>query len=217
MLTKNQLTVMLELQDKMNSTVNSDWIERNNAWLRAALLEGAEAIEHHGWKWWKKQDKDLPQLKMELVDIWHFALSHLLVTYNKDTLLICKDIEESYHNGTQNIIFDGKEYYYKEQDLIQNIELMIGLCVAKRFHVLLFIKILKQSDMSTDELYKQYVGKNILNIFRQNNGYKDGSYVKIWNNREDNEYLVDGLNQLNLNSASFSDDVYQYLEDNYPK
>jgi hypothetical protein len=30
------------------------------------------------------------------------------------------------------------------------------------------------------------VGKNILNQFRQDHGYKEGSYVKIWNGQEDN-------------------------------
>jgi hypothetical protein len=35
-------------------------------------------------------------------------------------------------------------------------------------------------------LYKLYVGKNILNQFRQDNGYKDGSYIKIWAGEEDN-------------------------------
>jgi hypothetical protein len=35
-------------------------------------------------------------------------------------------------------------------------------------------------------LYRLYVGKNILNQFRQDHGYKEGSYIKIWNGVEDN-------------------------------
>jgi len=64
-----QLSTMLELQDGMNSKVNPAWVAANNNWHRAIQVEGVEAIEHHGWKWWKKQECDLAQLKMELVDI----------------------------------------------------------------------------------------------------------------------------------------------------
>ena len=74
-LTESQLQAMLELQEGMNSKVNPKWVEANNNWYRAIQVEGAEAIEHHGWKWWKKQECDMVQLTMELVDIWHFILS----------------------------------------------------------------------------------------------------------------------------------------------
>jgi hypothetical protein len=57
-----QLIAMLELQDSMNAKVNPEWVAANNDWYRAIQVEGVEAIEHHGWKWWKKQDCDLAQL-----------------------------------------------------------------------------------------------------------------------------------------------------------
>lgn len=216
MLTKNQLAAMLVLQDKMNSTVNPDWINAGNAWLRAAMIEGVEGIEHHGWKWWKAQEKDLPQLQMELVDIWHFALSDMIVTYGKDFLTISQRIVEEAASAPDQVKFDEKFYNYKEQGLLDNLDLMIGLAAAKRFSFPLFLVILEQSEMTTDDLFKQYVGKNVLNIFRQHNGYKQGTYIKEWNGREDNEYLVEGLDKLNLDSVSFSDDIYQYLQENYP-
>jgi len=59
---------MLELQATMNSKVDPDWINAKYPYLRAVAIEGAEAIEHHGWKWWKKQQKDLAQLQMELLE-----------------------------------------------------------------------------------------------------------------------------------------------------
>ncbi len=33
--------------------------------------------------------------------------------------------------------------------------------------------------LDRDELYRLYIGKNVLNIFRQNNGYRDGTYLKF--------------------------------------
>src|SRR5690606_12624743 len=79
-LTPAQAATMLKLQDRLNSIINPDWIGGGARFLRAAFVESAEALEHHGWKWWKKQSIDLPQVQMELIDILHFYLSHTLVS-----------------------------------------------------------------------------------------------------------------------------------------
>ena len=50
--------------------------------------------------------------------------------------------------------------------------------------------------LNRTELFRQYVGKNVLNFFRQDNGYKEGTYRKFWSGREDNEVLVDILQSL---------------------
>ena len=70
-------------------------------------------------------------------------------------------------------------------------------------------------DMAFDELYEIYVGKNVLNMFRQDHGYKDGSYIKIWQGREDNEHLADIMKTLDSDSVTFKDDVYAALADVY--
>ena len=60
------------------------------------------------------------------------------------------------------------------------------------------------------------MGKNILNRFRQENGYKDGTYKKIWNGEEDNEVLARLMLDMDSDSASFIKDVQAVLERNYP-
>ena len=70
---------MLALQDKMNSTVHPEWRTQNFKWTRAIMVEGVEALEHYNWKWWKKQEPDLAQVRIELVDIWHFIMSHKMI------------------------------------------------------------------------------------------------------------------------------------------
>ncbi len=70
-------------------------------------------------------------------------------------------------------------------------------------------------DMDFDQLYRMYVGKNVLNFFRQDHGYKNGSYIKVWQGREDNEHLAELLSQLDSESASFKDQVYQGLQARY--
>jgi hypothetical protein len=49
-----------------------------------------------------------------------------------------------------------------------------------------FYRVALRSGLNLNELYRLYVGKNILNRFRQDHGYKEGTYSKIWNGEEDN-------------------------------
>ena len=69
--------------------------------------------------------------------------------------------------------------------------------------------------MDFDDLHRQYVRKNVLNFFRQDHGYKEGSYIKLWEGREDNEHLVEILAELNSDSSNFGDQVYQSLLQRY--
>mgnify|MGYP000010824342 FL=1 len=215
MLSSTQLATMLSLQDGMNKKVNHDWLNAGYAYLRAAMIESVEGIEHHGWKWWKAQQKDLPQLQMELVDIWHFALSDIIIGFSGDIQKSANTIAEQLASERNKVMFDGKDYLFKEQDILDNLELMAGLCAAKRFDVSLFLTIVEQAEMDSDELYRQYVGKNVLNFFRQDHGYKEGTYKKIWNGREDNEHLVEVLNSLDIGLSDYSDKIYASLKLRY--
>lgn len=216
MLSSTQLNTMLVLQDNMNNKVNPQWLHAGYQYLRAAMIEAVEGIEHHGWKWWKSQTKDLPQLQMELVDIWHFALSSIIIEFDGDITKSATVIAEQLASSPETVAFDGKDYQFTQQHILDNLELLAGLCAAKRFSVPLFIKIVEQAEMNSDELYRQYVGKNVLNFFRQDHGYKDGTYLKLWQGREDNEHLVEVLNLLDINAIDYSDLVYKGLASRYP-
>lgn len=216
MLSSTQLATMLDLQNKMNTKVNPQWLTAGYQYLRAAMIEAVEGIEHHGWKWWKAQQLDLPQLQMEMVDIWHFALSAILIENNGNIEKSAQVISGDLKAGPSTVTFDGKGYDFISQTLLDNLQLMAGLCAASRFDVPLFMHIVKQCDMQADDLYKQYVGKNILNFFRQDHGYKTGEYVKNWQDREDNEHLVEVLEEINPEAANYSDQIYAGLSARYP-
>jgi hypothetical protein len=62
------------------------------------------------------------------------------------------------------------------------------------------------------DLFKQHVGKNVLNVFRQDRGYKAGTYIKIWDGREDNEHLADVLGLVDLNAGDVRDALYRSLK-----
>ena len=216
MLTQQQLNTMLSLQNNMNIKVNPEWLTAGYGYLRAAMVESVEAIDHHGWKWWKAQEKDLPQLQMELVDIWHFALSASIIDYKGDIEATATALASQLAENTPHVKFDGQSYSPAGLSLLDNLELMTGLCAAKRFSVPLFMQIVTQSEMTGEELYRQYVGKNVLNFFRQDNGYKAGTYVKTWDGREDNAHLVEVLDSLDMNAPDYADLVYKGLADRYP-
>lgn len=217
MLSSTQLAIMLDLQDAMNKKVNPDWLNAGYGYLRAALIESVEAMDHHGWKWWKAQKLDLPQVQMELVDIWHFALSHLIIAHNGEIATAASVIEQALEAGGSSVSFDGTQYNFEKQDLLANLELMAGLCAAKRFDVPLFVKIVEQAQMSANDLFEQYVGKNVLNFFRQDHGYKEGSYIKIWQGREDNEHLVEAMAECDSTAKDYADVLYNKLSSRYQK
>ncbi len=209
---------MLALQAAMNTKVDPDWVDACYPYLRAVVIEAAEAIEHHGWKWWKKQDKDLAQLQMELIDIWHFILSELLLQNKGDEAACLAVLLQLLAEAEQSpsIEFDTKVHDLDAIDLLTQLELLIALSAGRRIHLSVFAAIMKNCEMDWTELYCQYVGKNVLNFFRQDHGYKQGSYQKIWNGREDNEYLVDIMARLDAEDAQYQDKLYSALVAHYP-
>lgn len=217
MLTKTQAATMLSLQASMNSKIDPDWVAAKYPYMRAVVIEGAEAIEHHGWKWWKKQDKDLPQLQMELIDIWHFLLSEILIRSNADEASAALFLEEAIADSetTKVLSFDNQDYVFRELDLLRQIELLVALAGARRIELALFAAVMESCELDWTGLFAQYVGKNILNVFRQNHGYKAGTYEKEWNGLEDNEHLVEIMLQLDPEAEDYNEQLYAQLEVRY--
>ena len=214
MLTNKQLMTTIELQNAMNSKVDANWLEQQFPFCRAIVVEATEAIEHHGWKWWKAQDKDLAQLQMELVDIWHFMLSAFLQDNQGDQAATAKVILSQAEQASLSI--DGQRFELEKMDCLQLLELMIALAALRRLNISVFAQLLARCDMSWPDLYMQYIGKNVLNFFRQDHGYKSGEYIKIWQGKEDNEVLADILASVDVNADNVQEQIYQALSQLYP-
>ena len=89
-------------------------------------------------------------------------------------------------------------------------------CLETRgFSVGLFWDLMLASGLDFDGLYTAYVGKNVLNFFRQDHGYKEGTYIKNWSGREDNEHLVELIDSLDKSAEDFAGLVYSALEKRY--
>jgi hypothetical protein len=196
----NKLETMLRLQQELNDTTNgTGWengITRQGKpidWRRCIWLEAAELVESYPWKHWKNidADPDYDNIKIETVDIWHFVMSEAL---RQNALHGSGDIAElarimsrteAYGAFETGDASSPKDPY----EQIENVERLVALLFAQspiEAWTEQFYRVALQSHLTLDELYRLYIGKNILNRFRQDHGYKEGTYVKIWGGAEDN-------------------------------
>lgn len=201
---QQQILTMLAMQDSMNSKVHPQWIEQNYEWYRAVWIECGELMDHQGYKWWKKQTPDIEQVKLEIIDIWHFGMSAL---FTKD---------KNQQTIADHILHEWQDIKSAGFDVHQATEALASWCLAnKGFSVSHFWQLMDAAGLDFDNLFIAYVGKNVLNFFRQDNGYKQGTYIKEWDGREDNEHLVELSASLDSSSDDFRDALYNALQQRY--
>ncbi len=230
MTSKEYLTQMFALQQKLNDETNGVGWEhgytKNNRminWKRCIYMESAELIDSFSWKHWKSIDKptDWDNATIEIVDIWHFVMSLLLEDYKVNN-----------RGDLDRLVLDvldvqGFEAFTKEpplsnqsadvMELINDIERIIHETTGFEldfFDGLLqhYFALARKCGVNLKILYKFYVAKNVLNQFRQDHGYKEGTYKKVWNGKEDNEVM---LGFLDSEEAPTIEALYQQLKKAY--
>jgi len=212
----NLIEQMFKLQNELNNNTNGEmWVDgltkenRQISWYRCIYMEAAEAIDSFNWKHWKNinVEPDWANIKVELVDIWHFIMSEAI-----------RVGDQSYANQYEGVDAIGD---LDSKVLLQTLEKILSLAAqakiedndnAVRETIDLFFVALSHIGMDTGELYKRYVVKNQLNTFRQKNGYKDGSYIKIWDDVEDN---VVAFNMMDSDPEISPTELYRQLESTY--
>jgi dimeric dUTPase (all-alpha-NTP-PPase superfamily) len=195
---------MLEMQSRMNSRVHEHWIDQDFAWYRAVWIECGELMDHVGYKWWKKQEPDMDQVLLEVVDIWHFGMSALFKTE--------PDLDALADKITADLLTEEN----RDADIHEATESLAQHALqSKSFSVPYFAVLMRACGLTLEALYQQYVGKNVLNFFRQDNGYQEGTYIKLWGGREDNEHLVEVLATLDDTASDYPELVYRALAERY--
>lgn len=197
------LATMARMQDDHNRQVHPQWRHQRYPYYRAIWVECAELLDHFGWKWWKHQVPDLDQVKLELVDIWHFGLSELIRDEQFDDALV--DMFASVSG-----VSDPERFRLAVEQLAQS------TLQQRSFVIGNFVAAMDALPMDFDELYRLYVGKNVLNHFRQDHGYKQGTYLKLWHGREDNEHLIELLGSLDTGHPQAPEHLYLRLQSRYP-
>jgi dimeric dUTPase (all-alpha-NTP-PPase superfamily) len=197
----------------MNETVNPAWVKAGYHWERAAMLEAAELFDHVGWKWWKKQEIDREQCLLELVDIFHFVISQDIIEGAADAVAYT-----NHYNMANKRTKRGQNNEY----IFERITKFMEICATYGdTDVTVFFEIVCALDFSLEDIVKWYIGKNVLNQFRQANGYKQGTYIKNWataderaqgTEYEDNFVLAQMLNK---NPHITADELQSQLEAHY--
>jgi dimeric dUTPase (all-alpha-NTP-PPase superfamily) len=188
---EEQILKMFEMQEKLNNETNGPaWkggVAKNGKtinWRRAIWLEAAEAVESFGWKHWKDiaKEVDRENVKVEVVDIWHFAMSDVLASMDSDVPEIIVGALGSM--GSFVVPDDEKtEKISTDEQQMQAFENMAEEAFSSRSeHSLVntFFILCDRVGLTMDELYSMYMSKNMLNSLRQELGYQEGTYQKEW-------------------------------------
>ena len=200
--TWRQLSTMAAMQRRHNEQIHPRWAEQGHEYYRAVWVECAELLDHFGWKWWKRQDTHLDQVTLEVVDIWHFGLSELLRA---------GEVDEALAQRMASAVSEpsGGDFRLAVEQLARS------SLATRGFDIDAFAGVMRALPLTFDELFEAYVAKNVLNMFRQSNGYGTGEYRKVWDGREDNEHLTELVRMLDTGSESFPEDLAAALAVRY--
>ena len=197
----NKILLMLQLQNKLNNATNGDkWTDgltkngKSIDWRRCIYMECAEMVDSFPWKHWKSisAEPDWHNHQIEVVDVWHFIMSLLIEEYYRDMQGGVEDIASDISElPALSLIENADNSFAAQEKVMEKIEDLMRHALSKEKLdkeglVKDFFALTAMSGLNLDTLYRLYVGKNILNQFRQDNGYKDGSYIKVWDGDEDN-------------------------------
>lgn len=174
------------MQHKFNGETIENYLDEKLNWNSAIIPESGEMLDSLGYKWWKKQVIDMDNVKVEAIDLLHFVIS--------ETMQLFYDIPSTKNKFLEKTIDelayafeDDIEYFnnFNNKTLIDLVEQFVLSDKGERRFLLLKV-IFNRLEMSNEDIYIAYIVKNCLNKFRQDNGYKDGTYIKMWNGVEDN-------------------------------
>ena len=181
----------------------------------AILSELNEVLDSRDWKHWKKGSNDDDNLLLELVDLMHFIplginlinldtrrlfmhmereeVSNVMHRYQKEIDLL-PTLDRQLEWFTMNILtyiasanstIDPQSYERKMVLYVSSIMMVVDMYGR--------VSGINDFDTIMQNMWKKYILKNALNVVRGNNGYKEGTYIKIWNGVEDNEVVLSTL------------------------
>lgn len=224
----NVFEAMVRLQNTTQDIFNPEWLDLDWNFLRAARIEGSEAITHLGYSWWKKPSDNYTEAAIEIVDAFIFVVCDIIRSNSKDSNVedyvgrtatsVSNRLRIGLEAGFNECMYEG--YVENRIDIINStIETFIE---QTRINPLKSLEtlgiIISMLGLNADGFFKRYIGKNALNIFRKKNGYKNGTYEKFWEKEEDNVWLnriMDGLSV--TNPMTFQKTVTLELEDYYKR
>ena len=204
------LEILIQKQTQINiQSAGSDWANKKLDWDTAILVEIGELIDSLHWKWWKNQTNNLLNAQVEAIDILHFALSRYIES-NPDE-----------HNlaALEKVIHDTFPMSAPTDTIIKQCKKLVIETLTQEPPAVIILGVIQIAaglGLTLEQVLNLYIGKNVLNKFRQDNGYHTGEYQKIWNHKEDNFYMY--MFAVNKNySDNFENELEEYLSLTYNK
>jgi len=203
-----KLEEMYRLQERLNDDTNGpNWrdgvtkLGKVVNWKRCMVMESAELIDSFSWKHWKNVAGgiDIENIRIEMVDIWHFVMSYILRFHAPEEAAEIS-LEAMRESAVKLPAVWSESDNARIEELLAPFEDFMAIALIKSDDEVYRLELLEKFwecvdavGMSFDELYRLYIGKNALNQFRQTHGYKEGTYIKVWNGREDNAVMQEVL------------------------
>lgn len=132
---------------------------------KALIEELGEFTASLGFHDWKVSERDEDNMVVELVDMTIFSMN-------------CLYYRPELRTG-------------KAQPEATSDDFMFLTSMIKLIHELRFEDLIATVMHNYPAVTKIIIGKQALNVLRQENGYGNGTYSKIWSGKEDNYYLKD--------------------------
>ena len=236
------LGLLLGLQDELNCMMaGGDWIQRDLPFSCAIFEELQELIGHTGWEWWKPASPvNRMQMKLEVVDIFHFMISHFISSENRREYCVIKGNLFSFDLIPTKVLAERLNRAISSLDEKSTADSLPLLCAKLicaiedetrgadyRMVLMLFRDLMEHVELNAYELILIYLGKYSLNRFRNDNGAKSGFYSKKWieiGYEEDNDFMLEIISleifpevifQSSESCYEFVDKIYEKISDKY--
>jgi len=211
----NYIFKMATKQDSLNEITDNGWMENNRDFRRALRQEAGEAMDSTPWSWWKSRNLDIQNIIIEGTDMMHFALSVCLQERFDGWRWLDEEIKNRFDLQKPAASGHPVEEIQKTIDNIVYESFLHPTASSGPADLILgVVKLMWLVGMDRDDMFKLYFGKNVLNEFRQDHGYKDGTYIKEWDGKEDNVFMQDAIESIGI-SDHFEDDLYKLLDEKY--
>lgn len=223
---------LVEKQHEFNSVLRDDWYTQDWSWESAMITEIGELNGFLPWPWWKAvkvTPAAVAQACLELVDITCFGVSF-------EIRKVCETNPDIKHamNRVSNLLVTDAMQIRKVHGVLSSagkpvpvwqLTAAISAALAQgHFSLSMVLATAQALGYNAEQFYGMYLGKMVLNKFRQDNGYKAGTYRKHWANgpgeepQEDNVHLARIVREMHgagSDEKQYTVDLYTQLEASY--
>ena len=163
---KEQLTQMFQMQETLNQNILKEFGQdaMTKEKLQLAIIDELGELTHElkgDWCWWKKTQKPVDRKRVleELVDVYHFVMTWEMF---KRTEYKIEYILKAY--AIEILTFGTNE----KNETLDYIICRMGL---DKYKLDWLLKLTGKLGFKFDEVYQEYLNKNMINYERLQNGY----------------------------------------------